>query len=126
MAKKKGKATAKKTMTAPNLKAIQPTNKARSKSQVIGVIAECTGLNRKDVSNIFSTMSSMIEKDLGKKGPGIFTVPGLMKIKVIHKPATKARKGVNPFTGQEMMFKARPARNMVRVRPLKALKDMVN
>ncbi len=125
MAKKKGKAVVKKP-AAPNLKAIQPATKARSKSQVIGGIAECTGLNRKDVSNIFSTMSTMIEKDLSRKGPGIFTVPGLMKIKVIHKPATKARKGVNPFTGQEMVFKARPARNMVRVRPLKALKDMVN
>ena len=67
----------------------------------------------------------MIKKDLGKKGPGIFTVPGLMKIKVVRKPATKARKGINPFTGEEMMFKAKPSRNVVKVLALKGLKDMV-
>jgi nucleoid DNA-binding protein len=55
----------------------------------------------------------------------VFAVPGLMKITVQHKPATKPRKGINPFTGQEMMFKAKPARNVVRIRPLKSLKDMV-
>ena len=67
----------------------------------------------------------MIKKDLGKRGPGTFTVPGLMKIKVVRKPATKARKGTNPFTGEEMMFKAKPARNVVKVQALKGLKDMV-
>ena len=55
----------------------------------------------------------------------MFNVPGLMKIKVVRKPATKARKGINPFTGEETMFKAKPARNVVKVTPLKALKDMV-
>ena len=64
-------------------------------------------------------------RNVGKKGPGVFAVPGLMKITVQHKPATKPRKGINPFTGQEMMFKAKPARNVVRIRPLKSLKDMV-
>ncbi|MCK4951550.1 MAG: HU family DNA-binding protein, partial [Gammaproteobacteria bacterium] len=57
--------------------------------------------------------------------PGTFTVPGLMKVKVVRKPATKARKGINPFTGEEMMFKAKPARNVAKVLPLKGLKDMV-
>ena len=67
----------------------------------------------------------MIKKDLGKRGPGVFTVPSLMKIKVVRKPATKARKGINPFTGEETVFKAKPARNVVKVLPLKALKEMV-
>jgi len=67
----------------------------------------------------------LIESDIGKRGPGVFTVPGLMKIKVVRKPATKARKGINPFTGVEMMFKAKPARNVVKVQALKGLKEMV-
>ncbi len=73
---------------------------------------------------MFETLAKMIELDLGKKGPGLFTVPGLMKITLKKKPATKARVGVNPFTGEQMTFKAKPARNVVRIRPLKALKDM--
>jgi hypothetical protein len=67
----------------------------------------------------------LIGKSLGRSGPGTFTVPGLMKVKVVRKPATKARKGLNPFTGEETVFKAKPARNVVKVLPLKGLKDMV-
>jgi nucleoid DNA-binding protein len=99
--------------------------KPRSKSQVFGDIAESTELTRKQVSEVFEAMTSLIKRDLSRKGPGIFTVPGLMKIVVQNKPATKARKGINPFTGEEMMFKAKPARRVVKVRPLKNLKAMV-
>jgi len=99
--------------------------KARTKSQIIGSIADDTGLTRKEVQSVFDSMSGMIKKDLGKRGPGTFTVPGLMKVKVVRKPATKARKGINPFTGEETVFKAKPARNVVKVQPLKGLKDMV-
>jgi len=98
--------------------------KARSKSEVYGALAEATGLTRKQVGAVFNEMANLIKKDLNK-GPGIFTVPGLMKITVVKKPATKARKGINPFTGEEMMFKAKPARKVVKVRPLKGLKAMV-
>ena len=73
---------------------------------------------------VFDSLTNLIQRDL-KKGPGVYTVPGLMKIKVVRKPATRARKGVNPFTGEEMMFKAKPARNIVKVLALKGLKDMV-
>ena len=83
-----------------------------------GALSRVTGL----VKNANSTC--LIGHDL-KKGPGTFTVPGLMKVTVVRKPATKARKGTNPFTGEEMTFKAKPARNVVKVRALKALKDMV-
>ncbi len=99
--------------------------KARSKSEVYGELANACDLTRKQVSALFEDLASLIKADLGKKGPGIFTVPGLMKIKVVRKPATKARMGINPFNGQEMMFKAKPARNVVKVLPLKNLKGMV-
>ena len=101
------------------------TKKPRTKSEIIRTIAENTELTRKDVIAVFDEMAAMIQKDLKKSGPGVFTVPGLVKIKLHRKPATKARKGVNPFTGEEMMFKAKPARNVVKVLALKALKDMV-
>ena len=90
-----------------------------------GGVADHTELSRKQVGGLFDGLAGMIKKDLGKRGPGTFTVPGLMKIKVVRKPATKARKGINPFTGVEMMFKAKPARNVVKVQALKGLKDMV-
>ena len=66
----------------------------------------------------------LIERDL-KKGPGIFNLVGMMKIKMVYKPAVAARKGINPFTKEEVIFKAKPARNVVKVQPLKMLKDMV-
>ena len=99
--------------------------KARTKSQIIGEIAEQTEFTRRDVADVFEVMASLIKKDLGRRGPGTFTVPGLMKIRVVRKPARKARKGINPFTGEEMMFKAKPARNVVKVTALKRLKEMV-
>lgn len=101
------------------------TKKAATKSQIIADIADKTELTKKDVNAVFSELANLIKRDLKKNGPGTFTVPGLMKIKVVHKPATKARKGINPFTGEETTFKAKPARNVVKVLPLKALKDMV-
>jgi nucleoid DNA-binding protein len=99
--------------------------KPMSKSEVVSGIAAVTGLTKKQVSSVFDAMSDQIKKSLGKSGTGIYMVPGLMKVFVIRKPATKAHKGINPFTKEETMFKAKPARNVVKVRPLKNLKDMV-
>jgi len=99
--------------------------KPRTKSQIYTWIADETELTRKDIASVFEAMSGLVKKDLGNRGPGSFTVPGLMKIVKKHKPKRAARKGVNPFTGEEMMFKAKPAHNVVKVRPLKALKEMV-
>jgi nucleoid DNA-binding protein len=76
------------------------------------------------VSAVFEELSNVIKRDL-KSGPGVINVAGLMKIKVIRKPAQKARKGINPFTKEEVMFKAKPARNVVKVQALKTLKGMV-
>ena len=102
------------------------SKKPPTKSQIYTKIAEDTGLTKKDVAAVFDSLSGQIKKNLGSRGaPGVFTVPGLMKLKVVKKPARKARKGVNPFTGEEMMFKAKPATKVVKVSPLKGLKDMV-
>ena len=98
--------------------------KLLTKSEILASIAETTELSRKQVASVFEALSGLIKKNVGKKGPGKFVVPGLMKIVVIQKPATKARKGINPFTKQEQMFKAKPARKVIKVRPIKALKDM--
>lgn len=99
--------------------------KAATKTEILTNIATATELTRKQVASVFDALSGEIKNAVGKKGPGLFAVPGLMKITVIHKPATKARKGINPFTKQEQMFKAKPARKVIKVRPLKALKDFV-
>jgi nucleoid DNA-binding protein len=98
--------------------------KAPTKSEIISNIADGTKLTRKQVSGVLEALSGEIGRAVGKKGSGIFTVPGLMKISVIEKPATKARKGINPFTKMEQVFKAKPARRVIKVRALKSLKDM--
>jgi len=105
--------------------AVKAPTKAMTKSEIVSGIADSTGLAKKDVNAVFEAMSGQIKKSLGRSGSGAYTVPGLMKLTVVRKPATKARKGINPFTGEETMFKAKPARNVVKIRPLKNLKDMV-
>jgi len=98
--------------------------KAATKSEILSGIAQATQLSRKQVASVFDALACRIESAVGRKGPGVFAVPGLMKIVVIQKPATPQRKGINPFTKQEQVFKAKPARRVVKVRALKALKDM--
>jgi len=97
----------------------------RSKSDVFGTIGQHAGVHRRDVAAVFHVMGSLIKADLSKGGAGVFKVPGLMRISVARKPATKERMGINPFTKEQVMFKAKPARNVVRVRPLRGLKEMV-
>ncbi len=99
--------------------------KARTKSEVYSTLAEHAGVSKKEVASVFETMQEMIAADLRKGNVGSFNVPGMMKVTVQRKPATKARKGINPFTGEPTTFKAKPARNVVKIRPLKALKDSV-
>lgn len=117
----KRKTKKKKTSRSKSTTEVKP----RTKSQIFGEIAENTGLTRREVSDVFEEMEKLIKKDLGRRGPGTFTVPGLMKVRKVHKPRRPARKGINPFTGEEMMFKAKPAHNVVKVTPLKKLKEMV-
>jgi nucleoid DNA-binding protein len=100
--------------------------KPPTKTEIITAIAEACELSKKEVTAVFEALTGEIKKSIGKRGgAGQFTVPGLCKITVLRKPATKERKGTNPFTGEETVFKAKPARNVVKIRPLKGLKDMV-
>ena len=96
---------------------------APTKSEILAQISKDTELSRKNVNEVFETLNGIIKKSL--RSNGLFTLPGLLKLKVVRKPATKAREGINPFTGEEMMFKAKPARKIVRARPVKAAKDAV-
>jgi len=97
---------------------------APTKSEITATISKDTELSRKQVSGVFESLNGIIRKSL--RSHGIVTLPGLLKLKVVKKPATKARKGINPFTGEEIMFKAKPASKKVRALPLKNLKGMVN
>ena len=99
--------------------------KPATKSEILSNIAEATQLSRKQVASVFEALAGVIKTAVGKKGPGVFALPGLLKIVVVQKPAVPARLGINPFTKQQQMFKAKPARKVIKVRPLKALKDMV-
>lgn len=105
--------------------AANSVKKPPTKSEIFSHIADETGLTRKQVSNVFESLDGLIARNLKTRNAGLFNFPGLMKIKVIRKSATKERKGTNPFTGEETTFKAKPARNVVKVQPLKGLKDMV-
>ena len=125
VAKKKvaKKRVVKKAAPAKNVKAISA---GYTKSQLYGHISEQTGLARKDVAQVFDALSDVIEGHIKSRGAGEFKLPGLLKVKVNKKPATKARKNVpNPFRpGEFMDVAAKPARKVVKVLPLKALKDM--
>ena len=96
-----------------------------SKTQIISTLADNTGLDKKQVNLVFDELSLLIERHLKPRAIGQFTFPGLLKIIVGTKPATKERQGINPFTGKETTFKAKPASKVVKIRALKRLKDMV-
>jgi nucleoid DNA-binding protein len=122
---------ARKTVRKAKAKKATPTQattavkKAMTKSVIMAEVAENTGLTKKQVSSVFDELTLLIERHIKPRSPKQFILPGLLKIEVKRKPATKARKGINPFTGEEMMFKAKPARDIVKIRPLKKVKDMV-
>jgi nucleoid DNA-binding protein len=99
--------------------------KAATKTATYQAMATATGLSKKDVAKFFDELANLINRELGKKGPGVFTVPGLLKIKKVKKPATKARQGRNPKTGEPMTIAAKPARTVVKALALKGLKEMV-
>ena len=102
-------------------------SKPRTKTEIYDEIATATDLTRRQVASVFTSMSDLMKKDLSSRGPGVFAVPGLMKVVRVSKPRRPARKGVpNPFRPGELMdVAAKPASNVVKVRPMKALKAMV-
>jgi nucleoid DNA-binding protein len=103
----------------------EKTQKPLSKSEIATALSETTGLTKAQIVQVFESLSDLVGKNLRETGPGLFTMPGLLKIKVVRKPAVPARTGVNPFTKQETVFKAKPARNVVKLQALKSLKAMV-
>ncbi|MBK7319440.1 MAG: HU family DNA-binding protein [Anaerolineales bacterium] len=96
-----------------------------SKTQFVTTLAEKSGLNKKQASSALETINSMIAQELGKQGPGEVLIPGLLKLNVVEKPATRKHEGVNPFTKEPMIYKAKAAHKVIKVRLLKALKDAV-
>jgi nucleoid DNA-binding protein len=104
---------------------VKKSAKGRTKSEMFKQLAEASNLSRKQIAAVFDGLAQIIKEDLGKKGPGLCTIPGLLKIKRLHKEAVPAHEGINPFTKQPMMYKAKPARNVVKAYALKSLKDMV-
>lgn len=125
VAKKK---VVKKKAAAPATPAVKPlvrAKKAYTKTELLATIVERTGVAKKDVGAVLDSLGDVIEAHVKKGAIGTFNLPGLLKVKTIRKPATKARKGINPFNGEETVFKAKPARTVVKVLPLKKLKDMV-
>lgn len=128
MAKKKS--TAKKKVApkaaAPKTSAVKAVAEKQTKTQIIASISEETGLSKKDVGSVFSSLRGLIEAHMKKRGSGEFTIPETgVKIRRIKKPATKARKMISPFSGEEITVKAKPARNQVKISALKALKESV-
>ncbi len=109
-------------------KAYKPTstNKVRTRSQVIAELAAASELKKGTVKEVFENLGTMIGNDLSSRGPGTFSFMGYMKMKTVKKPATKERTGVNPFTGETQVFKAKPASKKVRIRPTKSLNTLVS
>ena len=100
-------------------------HKPMSKSDVFNSLATMSGLSRNQVHAVFDALIDAVSAGLGPNGPRVFVIPGLIKLRVIHKPAQPERQGINPFTKQPMMFKAKSARNVVKASALKKLKQMV-
>ncbi len=121
----KKKAATKKTAAPAKPKAKTTAIQNRmTKSQILAEIADNTLISKKDVAAVMDELDALIERHIKKRACGEFLLPGLLKIVTVKKPAVKARKGINPFTGEEMMFKAKKATTVVKVRPLKKLKEM--
>lgn len=130
MAVKKSKAkrkpaSSKSAAAKTSAKKLPSVKDPMSKSGIIKTITDATGISKKEVVSVIDCLPLIIEKHVKSGGPGTFVLPGLLKIKVVKKPARPARKGVNPFTGEEIMIKAKPAYKAVKIKALKKLKEMV-
>ena len=120
------KAAAKKSSASKAPARIKPVKQKLNKSQMLAILSDNSGVSKKEVSAVLTSLEKLIEASISKGAAGEFVLPGLMKVITVRKPAVKARKGINPFTGEETMFKAKPASTAVRVRPLKKLKQFAN
>jgi nucleoid DNA-binding protein len=100
------------------------TAKRMSKTQVIAELSEKTGLGKKEIQSVFDNLMSIVERELGSSGPGEFTVPDMVKLKVRITPGRAEHVGLDPFTKQERTFPARPESRKVRASAVKRLKDL--
>ncbi len=101
------------------------SEKRMSKTQFVATLAEKSGLNKKQAASALDTINAMVVHQLGKRGPGEVLIPGLLKLNIVNKPATRKHEGINPFTKEPMTYKAKPAHKVIKMRALKALKDAV-
>ena len=107
-------------------KKMKPVKTKLSKSQVLEALAEDSGMTKSEVKKVWGSLERLIEASICDQGYGQFTLPGLMKVTTVRRPAIKARRGVNPFTKEETWFKAKPASRGVRIRALKKMKGYAN
>ena len=120
------KQTGKQLEKAVEAKKMKPVKTKLSKSQMFEALAEDSGVTKSEVKKVWGSLERLIEASIGERGYGQFTLPGLMKVTTVRRPAIKARRGINPFTKEEIWFKAKPATTGVRIRALKKMKGFVN
>ena len=107
-------------------KKMKPVKTKLSKSQMFEALAEDSGVPKSEVQKVWGSLERLIEASICERGYGQFTLPGLMKVTTVRRPAIKARRGINPFTKEEIWFKAKPATTGVRIRALKKMKGFAN
>ena len=120
------KQTGKRMEKAVEAKKMKPVKTKLSKSQMFEALAEDSGVTKSDVKKVWGSLERLIEASICERGYGQFTLPGLMKVTTVRRPAIKARRGINPFTKEETWFKAKPATTGVRIRALKKMKGFAN
>jgi nucleoid DNA-binding protein len=103
----------------------QASKKPRNKTEILTALVGATGLTKQQVASVFEQLAVLIKEDLSEQGPGVIAIPDLLQVKVVRKPAVPEHTGINPFTKQEMVFKAKPAKNAVKLVALKGLKSLV-
>ena len=111
---------------AVEAKKMKPVKTKLTKSQMLELLAEDSGVAKSDIKKVWGSLERVIEASISKRGSGQFTLPGLMKVTTVRRPAIKARRGINPFTKEETWFKAKPASTGVRIRALKKMKSFAN
>ena len=120
------KQTGKQLAKAVEAKKMKPVKTKLSKSQMFEALAEDSGVTKSEVKKVWGSLERLIEASICERGYGQFTLPGLMKVTTVRRPAIKARRGINPFTKEEIWFKAKPATTGVRIRALKKMKGFAN
>ena len=120
------KQTGKQLEKAVEAKKMKPVKTKLSKSQMFEALAEDSGVTKSEVKKVWGSLERLIEASICARGYGQFTLPGLMKVTTVRRPAIKARRGINPFTKEEIWFKAKPATTGVRIRALKKMKGFAN